>query len=80
MFPVSVSLCLQLCSSEQLQHQIFLLNQQLVLLRETNRALTEQLDGGDDHCTVRTETDAAERVATFHLAKASGVHYSLFYI
>ncbi|XP_026199200.1 TSC complex subunit 1a isoform X2 [Anabas testudineus] len=44
-------LSLKLCSSEQLQQQIFLLNQQLVLLRETNRALTEQLDGGDDHCS-----------------------------
>ncbi|KAK2838215.1 hypothetical protein Q5P01_015427 [Channa striata] len=45
-------LSLKLCSSEQLQQQIFLLNQQLVLLRETNRALTEQLEAGDaDRCT-----------------------------
>ncbi|XP_071328477.1 TSC complex subunit 1a isoform X2 [Trachinotus anak] len=45
-------LSLKLCSSEQLQQQIFLLNQQLVLLRETNRALTEQLEGGEsDHWT-----------------------------
>ncbi|CAB1431744.1 unnamed protein product [Pleuronectes platessa] len=35
-----------LSSSEQLQQQIFLMNQQLVLLRETNRALTNQLEGG----------------------------------
>ncbi|XP_037830887.1 TSC complex subunit 1a isoform X2 [Kryptolebias marmoratus] len=42
-------LSLKLCSSEQLQQQIFLLNQQLVLLRETNRALREQLDAGDEH-------------------------------
>ncbi|KAF3695267.1 Hamartin Tuberous sclerosis 1 protein [Channa argus] len=45
-------LSLKLCSSEQLQQQIFLLNQQLVLLRETNRALTERLEAGDtDRCT-----------------------------
>ncbi|XP_076586558.1 TSC complex subunit 1a isoform X1 [Chaetodon auriga] len=45
-------LSLKLCSSEQLQQQIFLLNQQLVLLRETNRGLTEQLEGGGTHrCT-----------------------------
>ncbi|XP_055367275.1 TSC complex subunit 1a [Betta splendens] len=44
-------LSLKLCSSEQLQQHIFVLNQQLLLLREANRALTEQLDGGDDHCT-----------------------------
>ncbi|XP_060894167.1 TSC complex subunit 1a isoform X1 [Labrus mixtus] len=37
----------KLCSSEQLQQQIFLLNQQLVLLRETNRRLTEHLEGGE---------------------------------
>ncbi|XP_041643129.1 TSC complex subunit 1a isoform X2 [Cheilinus undulatus] len=42
-------LSLKLCSSEQLQQQIFLLNQQLVLLREANRGLTEQLDGGETH-------------------------------
>ncbi|KAM4745026.1 LOW QUALITY PROTEIN: TSC complex subunit 1a [Anableps anableps] len=42
-------LSLKLCSSEQLQQQIFLLNQQLILLRETNRALTEQLEEGDPH-------------------------------
>ncbi|XP_031735139.1 hamartin-like isoform X2 [Anarrhichthys ocellatus] len=42
-------LSLKLCSSEQLQQQIFLLNQQLVLLRETNRAMSEQLDGGETH-------------------------------
>ncbi|KAM9360966.1 TSC complex subunit 1a [Symphorus nematophorus] len=42
-------LSLKLCSSEQLQQQMFLLNQQLVLLRETNRGLTEQLDGGETH-------------------------------
>ncbi|KAM8885630.1 hamartin-like isoform 2-T2 [Spinachia spinachia] len=40
-------LSLKLCSSEQLQQQIFLLNQQLVLLRETNRGLCEQLEAGD---------------------------------
>ncbi|XP_040897943.1 TSC complex subunit 1a isoform X2 [Toxotes jaculatrix] len=45
-------LSLKLCSSEQLQQQIFLLNQQLVLLREANRALTEQLEGGEaEHWT-----------------------------
>ncbi|KAI3372178.1 hypothetical protein L3Q82_007033 [Scortum barcoo] len=45
-------LSLKLCSSEQLQQQIFLLNQQLVLLRETNRGLIEQLEGGETHpCT-----------------------------
>ncbi|XP_018548927.1 TSC complex subunit 1a isoform X2 [Lates calcarifer] len=42
-------LSLKLCSSEQLQQQIYLLNQQLVLLRETNRALSEQLEGGETH-------------------------------
>lgn len=42
-------LSLKLCSSEQLQQQIFLLNQQLVLLRETNRGLSEQLEGGETH-------------------------------
>ncbi|XP_041793617.1 LOW QUALITY PROTEIN: TSC complex subunit 1a [Chelmon rostratus] len=42
-------LSLKLCSSEQLQQQIFLLNQQLVLLRETNRGLNEQLEGGETH-------------------------------
>ncbi|XP_062418648.1 hamartin-like isoform X2 [Pungitius pungitius] len=57
-------LSLKLCSSEQLQQQIFLLNQQLVLLRDTNRALCEQLEAGDTHrrteasmlqCTVGNE-------------------------
>ncbi|XP_030272748.1 hamartin-like isoform X2 [Sparus aurata] len=43
-------LSLKLCSSEQLQQQIFLLNQQLVLLRDTNRGLTEQLEGAETHC------------------------------
>lgn len=48
---------LQLCSSEQLQQQIFLLNQQLVLLRDTNRGLTEQLEGAETHCcTVSADT------------------------
>ncbi|KAK5933175.1 hypothetical protein CgunFtcFv8_004823 [Champsocephalus gunnari] len=42
-------LSLKLCSSEQLQQQIYLLNQQLVLMRETNRALREQLEGGGMH-------------------------------
>ncbi|KAM7018099.1 TSC complex subunit 1a [Tautogolabrus adspersus] len=37
----------KLCSSEQLQQQIFLLNQQLILLRETNRGLTQQVEGGE---------------------------------
>ncbi|XP_069379266.1 TSC complex subunit 1a isoform X2 [Paralichthys olivaceus] len=40
-------LSLKLSSSEQLQQQIFMMNQQLVLLRETNRALTNQLEGGE---------------------------------
>ncbi|XP_041854949.1 TSC complex subunit 1a isoform X2 [Melanotaenia boesemani] len=44
-----IQLSLKLCSSEQLQQQIFLLNQQLVLLREANRSLSEQLEGGDPH-------------------------------
>ncbi|KAG7489053.1 hamartin-like isoform X1 [Solea senegalensis] len=45
-------LSLKLSSSEQLQQQIFLLNQQLVLLRETNRTLTNQIEGGPgDHWT-----------------------------
>ncbi|XP_073322784.1 TSC complex subunit 1a isoform X2 [Pagrus major] len=45
-------LSLKLCSSEQLQQQIFLLNQQLVLLREANRGLNEQLEGAETHsCT-----------------------------
>ncbi|XP_040010587.1 TSC complex subunit 1a isoform X2 [Xiphias gladius] len=45
-------LSLKLCSSEQLQQQMFLLNQQIVLLRETNRILTEQLEGVEtDHWT-----------------------------
>ncbi|XP_024115925.1 hamartin isoform X2 [Oryzias melastigma] len=42
-------LSLKLCSSEQLQQQIFLLNQQLLLLRETNRALSEQLEDRAAH-------------------------------
>ncbi|XP_030579440.1 TSC complex subunit 1a isoform X2 [Archocentrus centrarchus] len=45
-------LSLKLCSSEQLQQQMFLLNQQLVLLKETNGALREQLEGGGtQRCT-----------------------------
>ncbi|XP_071370549.1 hamartin-like [Centroberyx affinis] len=40
-------LSLKLSSSEQLQQQIFLMNKQLLLLRETNRVLTEQLERGD---------------------------------
>lgn len=45
-------LSLKLCSSEQLQQQMFLLNQQLVLLKESNRALREQLEGGGmQRCT-----------------------------
>lgn len=48
-------LSLKLCSSEQLQQQIFLLNQQLVLLRETNRGLSEQLEGAATH----TSTEAS---------------------
>ncbi|XP_027143107.1 hamartin-like isoform X3 [Larimichthys crocea] len=44
-------LSLKLCSSEQLQQQMFLLNQQIVLMRETNRGLREQLEGEDTHCT-----------------------------
>ncbi|XP_051806703.1 LOW QUALITY PROTEIN: TSC complex subunit 1a [Acanthochromis polyacanthus] len=43
-------LSLKLSSSEQLQQQMFLQNQQLVLLRETNRVLTEQLEGGETQC------------------------------
>ncbi|XP_072243209.1 TSC complex subunit 1a [Leuresthes tenuis] len=42
-------LSLKLCSSEQLQQQIFLLNQRLVLLREANRALSERLEAGGQH-------------------------------
>lgn len=42
-------LSLKLCSSEQLQQHIFLLDQQLVLLREANRGLTEQLEAGETH-------------------------------
>ncbi|XP_029960819.1 hamartin-like [Salarias fasciatus] len=42
-------LAAKLSSSEQLQQQIFLMNQQLVLLRETNRALNEQLDTTETH-------------------------------
>ncbi|KAM7390984.1 hypothetical protein PAMP_021704 [Pampus punctatissimus] len=44
-------LSFKLSSSEQLQQQIFMLNQQLVLLRETNRALMEQLEGGEGDCS-----------------------------
>uniref|UniRef100_A0AAQ5XBU7 Uncharacterized protein n=1 Tax=Amphiprion ocellaris TaxID=80972 RepID=A0AAQ5XBU7_AMPOC len=40
-------LSLKLSSSQQLQQQMFLQNQQLVLLRETNRFLTEHLEGGE---------------------------------
>uniref|UniRef100_A0A3P8U264 TSC complex subunit 1a n=1 Tax=Amphiprion percula TaxID=161767 RepID=A0A3P8U264_AMPPE len=40
-------LSLKLSSSQQLQQQVFLQNQQLVLLRETNRFLTEHLEGGE---------------------------------
>ncbi|XP_042338281.1 hamartin-like, partial [Plectropomus leopardus] len=42
-------LSVKLCNSEQLQQQMFLLNQQLVLLRETNRALSDQLEAGETH-------------------------------
>uniref|UniRef100_A0A1A7WKE9 Tuberous sclerosis 1 n=2 Tax=Iconisemion striatum TaxID=60296 RepID=A0A1A7WKE9_9TELE len=42
-------LSIKLCSSEQLQQQMFLLNQQLILLRDTNRALREQLEARDAH-------------------------------
>ncbi|XP_074484784.1 hamartin-like, partial [Sebastes fasciatus] len=48
-------LSLKLCSSEQLQQQMFLMNQQLVLLRETNRTLREHLEhleGGESQHTV----------------------------
>ncbi|XP_008334649.1 TSC complex subunit 1a isoform X4 [Cynoglossus semilaevis] len=40
-------LSLKLSNVEQLEQQVILLNQQLVVLRETNRALTEQLKGGE---------------------------------
>ncbi|XP_075881613.1 TSC complex subunit 1a isoform X2 [Nelusetta ayraudi] len=43
-------LSVKLSSSEELQQHVFLLNQQLVLLREANRGLREQLDRGDTHC------------------------------
>lgn len=39
----------KLSSSEQLQQQIFLMNQQLVVLRETNRVLNQQLDAVQTH-------------------------------
>eukprot|EP00066_Takifugu_rubripes_P024320 XP_011613586.1 PREDICTED: hamartin isoform X4 [Takifugu rubripes] len=42
-------LSLKLCSSEHLQQQIFLLNQQLILLKETNRRLTEVVERGHTH-------------------------------
>ncbi|KAF7642324.1 hypothetical protein LDENG_00260180 [Lucifuga dentata] len=42
-------LSVKVSSTEQLQLQIFLLNQQLVLLRETNKVLTEQLEGEHTH-------------------------------
>ncbi|XP_005953134.2 hamartin isoform X2 [Haplochromis burtoni] len=45
-------LSVKLCSSEQLHQQMFLLNQQLVLLGETNKALQQQLEGGEtQRCT-----------------------------
>lgn len=45
-------LSVKLCSSEQLHQQMFLLNQQLVLLGETNKALQQQLEGGQtQRCT-----------------------------
>lgn len=45
-------LSLKLCSSEELHQQMFLLNQQLVLLGETNKALQQQLEGGEtQRCT-----------------------------
>ncbi|XP_068167561.1 TSC complex subunit 1a isoform X2 [Antennarius striatus] len=40
-------LSLKLSSSEELQQHIFLLNQQLIVLRETNRSLMDQLEGDD---------------------------------
>nr|XP_046242440.1 TSC complex subunit 1a isoform X2 [Scatophagus argus] len=49
-------LSLKLCSSEQLQQHMFMLNQQLVLLRETNRRLMDQLEGGDTHQSTPTRT------------------------
>lgn len=39
----------QLYSSEHLQQQIFLLNQQLILLKETNGRLTEVVESGHTH-------------------------------
>ncbi|XP_068616877.1 TSC complex subunit 1a isoform X2 [Brachionichthys hirsutus] len=42
-------LSLKVSSSEELQQHIFLLNQQLIVLRETNRGLIDQLEGDDAH-------------------------------
>ncbi|XP_076003642.1 TSC complex subunit 1a isoform X2 [Genypterus blacodes] len=42
-------LSIKVSLSQQVQQQFFLLNQQLLLLRETNRALTEQLEGEQTH-------------------------------
>ncbi|XP_054895691.1 LOW QUALITY PROTEIN: TSC complex subunit 1a [Poeciliopsis prolifica] len=52
---------LKLCSSEQQQQQVLLLDKQLVLLRETNRALSRQLDEAAAHS--RTEEAMLRRSA-----------------
>ncbi|XP_016886514.1 hamartin-like, partial [Cynoglossus semilaevis] len=63
-------LSLKLSNSEQLEQQVILLNQQLVVLRETNRALTEQLEGGEGkHWTVsrRPHSNTKKKKHTFSM-------------
>ncbi|XP_069001422.1 TSC complex subunit 1a isoform X1 [Embiotoca jacksoni] len=68
-------LSLKLFSSEQLQQQIFLLNQQLVLLRETNRALTEQMEAGQMHCWTEASMLQFSVGKEYQRLKDSDVHH-----
>ncbi|KAM6930934.1 TSC complex subunit 1a [Xenentodon cancila] len=67
-------LSLKLCSSQQLQEHICLLNQQLVLLREANRALNEQLQGGDAHSCTETSMLQSSVGRDFQRLKDSDIH------
>ncbi|XP_054629728.1 TSC complex subunit 1a isoform X2 [Dunckerocampus dactyliophorus] len=47
-------LSLKLSGSEKLNHQMFFQNQQLLLLRQTNRTLIERLEGPHEHSCTET--------------------------
>ncbi|KAM4577181.1 TSC complex subunit 1a isoform 2-T3 [Odontesthes bonariensis] len=67
-------LSLKLCSSEQLQQLIFLLNQQLILLRETNRALSERLEARGQHSWTEEAMLQCSVGKEFQRLKDSDVH------